>query len=63
MTLYSKVCGLDTRSLALFRILLALVVLGDVINRSYRDLRTHYSDEGTNITFVANFSQDWFPEA
>lgn len=37
--------GIDIRSLALFRIGLALVLLGDLIVR-LQDLKAHYSDEG-----------------
>ncbi|HKH82772.1 MAG TPA: hypothetical protein VKA25_03710, partial [Gemmatimonadales bacterium] len=39
------VLGTDLRSLALFRILLATIVLIDLAGRA-ADLRVHYSDEG-----------------
>src|SRR4030095_3258389 len=37
--------GIDLRSLALLRMGLALIVIGDLINRSF-DLRAHYTDFG-----------------
>src|SRR5690348_1653939 len=37
--------GLDTRSLALFRVLLAYTILWDLSDR-WRDLKHHYTDEG-----------------
>src|SRR5260370_34348932 len=40
-----QVFGLDLRSLALFRICLALLLLWDLQERAW-DLRAHYSDEG-----------------
>jgi len=40
-----EVFGADLRSLATFRIVLALLVLADLINRA-TDLSAHYSDEG-----------------
>jgi hypothetical protein len=40
-----QVFGLDLRSLALFRICLALVLLWDLQERAW-DLRAHYSDDG-----------------
>lgn len=40
-----KVVGLDLRSLALFRFLFGLIIVGDVIDRS-STLRAHYSEEG-----------------
>ncbi len=41
----SQIFGLDLRSLAVFRIILALIVIGDVFNRS-RALTAHYTDAG-----------------
>ena len=41
----SQLFGLDYRSLAVFRIALALVIIGDVVDRSH-DLGAHYTDEG-----------------
>lgn len=40
-----ELCGIDIRSLALFRIGLALMLLGDLITRA-RDLQAHYTDDG-----------------
>ena len=40
-----SVLGGDKRSVALFRVALALTVLGDLVDRSW-DLRAHYTDEG-----------------
>ena len=40
-----RIFAIDTRSLAAFRIGLALVMLGDLVVRA-RDLRAHYSDSG-----------------
>jgi hypothetical protein len=40
-----RIFGIDTRSLAAFRIGLALVVLFDLATRA-RDLRAHYTDDG-----------------
>lgn len=40
-----ELCGIDIRSLALFRIGLALVILGDLFVR-IQDLKAHYSDQG-----------------
>src|SRR4030095_8777004 len=37
--------GIDLRSLALFRMGLALIVIGDLIHRSL-DLKAHYTDFG-----------------
>lgn len=38
--------GLDYRSLALFRIVLGLVIVGDLADRAH-DLHNHYTDDGT----------------
>ncbi len=43
--LFAKVFGLDLRSLAAFRIGLAIFILFDLINRSF-DLTAHYTDAG-----------------
>lgn len=45
----SQLFGLDYRSLALFRIALALVIIGDVLDRSH-DLGAHYTDEGDAVS-------------
>jgi HTTM domain len=37
---------LDRRSLSLFRILIGVIMLGDLLNRTYRDLDTFYTDAG-----------------
>jgi hypothetical protein len=39
-----EIFGLDLRSLALFRIMVGLTIIGDLIDRA-TDLRAHYSDE------------------
>lgn len=47
-TIYNKLrqmFGMDIRSLALFRVGLAIATIGDLVERSL-DLRAHYSDEG-----------------
>lgn len=41
----SELFGIDIRSLALFRIGLAIVLIGDLLTR-LQDLKAHYSDEG-----------------
>jgi hypothetical protein len=40
-----EIFGADLRSLALFRVILALLVLADLVNRA-TDLRQHYTDAG-----------------
>ncbi len=45
LAVFRAVFGLDLRSLALFRVALAVVVLGDLVVRA-GDLRTFYSDDG-----------------
>lgn len=42
---FSELFGIDLRSLALFRIGIALLIIVDLINRA-RDLRAHYTDWG-----------------
>ena len=37
--------GMDLRSLALFRVMLSIVMIGDLWDRS-RDLHAHYTDLG-----------------
>ena len=44
-TKLEKIFGIDLRSLALFRIALALLILADLIHRT-QDLVAHYSDQG-----------------
>ena len=39
--------GLDVRSMALYRIMLGLVMIGDLLDRAH-DLRAHYTDEGVH---------------
>ena len=39
------VFGIDLRTLALFRVMVALMILADLINRA-RDLTAHYTDAG-----------------
>jgi hypothetical protein len=52
--------GLDLRSLALFRVATALVVLGDLAQRAV-DLRPHYTDFGVlpRAALIERFSGDW----
>ena len=40
--------GLDYRSLALYRIMLGLVIMGDLADRAH-DLHNFYTDAGVNI--------------
>ncbi len=42
---FKELCAIDIRSLALFRMGLALVILGDLFVR-VQDLKAHYTDEG-----------------
>ncbi|MBD1896331.1 HTTM domain-containing protein [Coleofasciculus sp. FACHB-129] len=53
--------GLDLRSLALFRIGLALLVVTDLINRS-KDLKAHYTDFGIlpRAPLIEQFLNSWF---
>lgn len=44
-TKLKELCGIDIRSLAIFRIGLALVILGDLFIRM-QDLTAHYTDQG-----------------
>src|SRR5690349_18029748 len=44
-SMLARIFGLDVRSLALFRIGLALFILYDVVSRSF-DLAAHYTDFG-----------------
>lgn len=37
------------RSLALFRVMIGLSVIGDLLDRSY-DLHAHYTDMGMSVT-------------
>ncbi len=57
MDLIKKTFGIDLRSLALFRIGLAILVLSDLINRS-SDLIAHYTDFGVlpRGPLIENFS-------
>jgi predicted DCC family thiol-disulfide oxidoreductase YuxK len=52
--------GLDTRSLALFRVALALMILGDLYMRAW-DLRAFYTDWGTlpRGFLIADFAHPW----
>jgi hypothetical protein len=54
---WRHLCGIDLRSLALFRASLALVVLVDVVTRA-RDLTAHYTDAGvlSRSDLLATFS-------
>jgi hypothetical protein len=56
----AAVLGLDLRSLALFRMAVSLVVLGDLAQRAV-DLRAHYSDAGVlpRAALIDRFSGDW----
>lgn len=52
-----KIFGIDVRSLALFRICLALVMIGDLLYRA-QDLSAHYTDAGVlPIALVSVFQQ------
>lgn len=55
----SELFGIDPRSLALFRISTALLIIADLINRA-RDLRAHYSDWGIlpRGPLIENFARD-----
>ncbi|MGY6530733.1 MAG: HTTM domain-containing protein [Cyanobacterium sp.] len=56
----SKLFGFDLRSMALFRIGLALIIIGDLIIRS-QDLRSHYTDDGVMPRTLANQVLDsWY---
>ena len=46
-----QIFGLDVRSLALFRVMLGLVMIGDLMNRAI-DLHAHYTDSGTRACWV-----------
>jgi predicted DCC family thiol-disulfide oxidoreductase YuxK len=52
--------GLDLRSLALFRVALALVLIGDLIYRA-RDLEAFYTDFGVlpRYTLIGQFADRW----
>jgi hypothetical protein len=56
----TELFGIDIRSLALFRIGLALVLIGDLIIR-LQDLKAHYSDEGVlpRIPLIDGFLDPW----
>ena len=56
----AAVLGLDLRSLALFRVALSLVILGDLAQRAV-DLGAHYSDAGVlpRAALIERFSGDW----
>lgn len=53
--------ALDLRSLALFRILLGLVIVADVIDRG-RDLQAHYTDWGVlpRSVMIDYFGVEWY---
>lgn len=50
---WKELFGLDVRSLALFRFVLGLIVLGDLIDRGVY-LTEHYTDDGMLIN--SNFA-------
>lgn len=56
----SSIFGLDLRSLALFRIGLALVLIADLINRA-TDLKAHYTDWGVlpRSVLTGQFLETW----
>jgi hypothetical protein len=56
----AAVLGLDLRSLALFRVAISAVILGDLAQRAM-DLRAHYSDAGVlpRAALIERFSGDW----
>ena len=45
ITLFKEVCSVDLRSLALFRIGISLLIIIDLVQRSF-DLKAHYTDLG-----------------
>ena len=52
-----RIFGIDVRSLALFRICLALIMIGDLLYRA-RDLEAHYTDAGVlPIAIVSVYQQ------
>jgi hypothetical protein len=56
-----KIFGIDVRSLALFRICLALIMIGDLLYRA-QDLQAHYTDAGVlPIALVSLYQQQhWY---
>jgi len=56
---FREIFGLDLRSLALFRVFIALTIVGDVFNR-WADIRAHYSDLGVmpRHLVLSHFSND-----
>jgi hypothetical protein len=50
--------GLDTRSLALFRLFLGLVVIGDVLDRC-PFTKAHYSDYGVRLLHFIIYHLTW----
>lgn len=60
MNLASSLFGIDTRSLALFRIGLALILFADLVIRM-QDIGAHYSDEGLlpRADLIAQYLDSW----
>lgn len=56
-----EIIGLDLRSLAVFRIGLALLTLADIISRA-RALNAHYTDNGVlpRSALIDNFREPWY---
>jgi len=57
----SRLFGLDKRSIALFRFLLGVVMIGDLMDRMV-DLRAHYTDVGvhTRSDVMEHYNSDFF---
>lgn len=55
-----ELCAIDIRSLALFRMGLAIVILGDLLVR-LSDLKAHYTDWGVlpRDSLISSFLDDW----
>lgn len=56
----NELFGIDLRSLAVFRMALALLILWDLVSRS-RDLTAHYTDRGVlpRAALISQFSNPW----
>ena len=55
--LADRIFGIDVRSMALFRIVLALIMIGDLLYRA-QDLKAHYTDAGVlPIALVSVYQQ------
>ena len=61
IVIIQNIFGLDLRSLALFRIGLALVIIADLLIR-FGDIKAHYSDDGvlSGNVLVNEFLKPWY---